>query len=221
LLKTVLLIVRFAIGSMTNSEITSEASWENAQKWEASWWVGVANTYGEETKQLLYANRMGLRLFHDGKSPYNIDMKGTSVLDIGGGPVSLLLKCVNVRGKVVDPLEFPLWVYDRYELAGIEFEAGTGEEISENGWDECWIYNVLQHVKDPQKVVENAKKAGKLIRIFEWLDTVSNIGHPHILTEDALNEWLGGEGKAEKLKGEAHCYGTAYYGVFRGDGQNI
>ena len=28
---------------------------------------------------------------------------------------------MNVKGKVIDPLEFPSWVLTRYEAAGIEF----------------------------------------------------------------------------------------------------
>jgi len=69
--------------------------WQQAQEWEFGWWGNCVNTYGEETKQLLYAARMGLTAFHDGKSPFNFDLGGASVLDIGGGPSSLLLKCTN------------------------------------------------------------------------------------------------------------------------------
>ena len=182
--------------------------------WEQDWWGTCQNTYGEETKQLLYARKMGLEFFHNGKSPYNIDMKGASVLDVGGGPVSLLLKCTNCKGKVVDPLPCPGWVYMRYMDAGIAFEVQVAEEMLELGWDEVWIYNVLQHVKDPQKVIENAKGAGNLIRIFEWIDTPTNEGHPHSLSEAKLNEWLGGEGKVEQLNGQNECFGKAYYGIF-------
>ena len=78
--------------------------WQEAQRWELGWWGDCTNTYGEEEKQLLYASRMGLKSFHNGKSPYNFDLDGMSILDIGGGPVSLLLKCINFRkAKVVDP----------------------------------------------------------------------------------------------------------------------
>lgn len=181
--------------------------------WEKEWHGTCQNTYGEETKQLLYAEKMGLVRCPDEKTPYRFDMKGISVLDIGGGPASLLLKCVNVKGKVVDPLDFPKWVSDRYELAGIAYELVSGEELNEINWDECWIYNVLQHVEDPEKVIENAMKAGKLIRIFEWVGMKPSPGHK-TLSEDDLNRWLGGEGKVEQLTGQNGCFGKAYYGVF-------
>jgi len=189
-------------------------NWQKAQKWEEAWWGFCQNTYGEELKQLLYAKKMRLEFFHNGKSPFNIAGTGKKILDIGGGPVSLLLKCLNIKGKVIDPCNFPKWVELRYMMAGIEYEKIKAEDIKERDWDEVWIYNVLQHVENPQKVIKNAKKAGKIIRIFEWLDTLENKGHPHILTEKKLNEWLGGEGKVEYLENQNTCTGKCYYGVF-------
>lgn len=188
-------------------------NWRAAQEWERNWWDTCANTYGEEQKQLLYADRMGLKAFHDGKSPYNFDLDGISVLDIGGGPCSLLLKCTDVVGKVIDPLKFPAWVSMRYQAAGIAFEQMRGEDIEETGWDEAWLYNVLQHVEDPAQVICNAQRAAGLIRIFEWIDTPTNAGHLHSLTEAQLNDWLKGEGRIEQFTGQ-HMQGMSYYGIF-------
>jgi len=189
-------------------------TWDNAQSWESGWWADCLNTYGEETKQLLYANRMGLQAFHDGKSPYNFDLRGATVLDVGGGPTSLLLKCVNRgRCRVIDPLIVPDWVKARYGLAGIEFDQRPAEEMSDTGYAEAWIYNVLQHTRDPESVVRRAQQAAKIVRLFEWIDTPTNEGHPHALSEVLLNEWLGGEGKVEVLNGQ-NCRGKCYYGIF-------
>jgi hypothetical protein len=192
--------------------------WDRAQDWEADWWGNCTNTLGEETKQVLYAQRMGLEWFHDGKSPFNIDMGGKSVLDIGGGPCSILLKCRNVIGTVADPLSVPPWVKARYRIAKVELLQVAAEELkAEIGgvhFDECWIYNVLQHTQDPRIVIEQAGGLADLIRIFEWIDTPTNVGHPHALSEDMLNELLGGIGKTELLKGQNACYGKCYYGIF-------
>lgn len=196
--------------------------WQKAQQWEKEWHGTCQNSYGEETKQLLYADRMGLKTFHDGKSPFNFDLKGKSVLDIGGGPVSLLLKCENGRHLVVsDPLPVPNWVKERYAAAGIIFYEIKGEDLlkereefnSKLIFDEVWVYNVLQHCDNPQKVIENAKKAGKIIRIFEWIQTEVNEGHLHCLTEEKLNEWLDGVGKTEVLNLPT-LKGKCYYGIF-------
>ncbi|MHA2070037.1 MAG: glycosyltransferase, partial [Candidatus Thorarchaeota archaeon] len=50
------------------------------------------------------------------------------------------------------------------------------------------------HTEDPQKVIENAKSAGSVIRIFEWINTVKNEMHPHVLTKEQLDQWLGCNG---------------------------
>ena len=188
-------------------------NWKQAQKWEGSWWDTCQNTYNEEQKQLIYAEKMGLVRVPDKKTPYRFDLKGISVLDIGGGPVSLLLKCVNVRGKVVDSLEYPDWVAERYKTAGIEYERIKGEDLNETGFDEIWIYNVLEHTENPEKIIQNAKKAGKLIRIFEWVDTNLTDGHIHTFNKQQLDEWLGGRGKVENFS-RGGAYGQGYYGIF-------
>jgi 2-polyprenyl-3-methyl-5-hydroxy-6-metoxy-1,4-benzoquinol methylase len=189
--------------------------WEQATRWESSWWGNCTNTLGEEQKQLIYADRMGLEFFHDGKSPYNIDLTGKSILDIGSGPTSLLLKGVGFRSAdVVDPIFFPKWTQERYREAGIIFWVMRGEDVSfGRQFDEAWIYNVLQHTEDPELVIKNAKRAADIIRIFEWIDTPTNIGHIHTLTEAKLNKWLGGYGKVEQIA-ERNCFGKAYYGIF-------
>lgn len=188
-------------------------SWQQAQRWEDSWWDTRINSLYEELKQLTYASKMGLVRSPSAKTPYRFDLKGLKVLDIGGGPESLLLKCVNVKGKVVDPLSQPKWVLERYKLAKIEYEQKKAEEITEKGYDEVWIYNCLQHCENPKKIIENAKKAGKLIRLFEWIDTPANEGHINTLTESKLDKWLNGLGKVEFMN-QPPAIGKAYYGVF-------
>ena len=200
------------------------AKWSEAQKWESDWWGNCANSYGEEEKQWEYAKRMGLehRMWHNRKSPYNIDMSGRSVLDIGGGPCSLLLKCTNVDGMVADPLEVPEWVKSRYEDANIALVQQPGEDIKISGWDEVWIYNCLQHTRSPRKVIRRAFDALKgaptvdqpCIRLFEWVHTGKNVGHPHAFTPDTLNIWLDGQGKVEELNGQSGLVGVCYYGIF-------
>lgn len=189
--------------------------WHNAQRWEKEWWTDCTNTYGEQEKQLLYANRIGLRLFHNGKSPYNIDVSGLSIIDIGSGPASLLLKCVGFeRAMAVDPLGFPEWVIERYKSGGIEFQQQKAEDQCMSGFDEAWIYNVLQHVECLEMAIRQAQRAANIIRLFEWIDTPTNTGHIHTLTEGQLNTLLGGYGKVEQINGQANCFGNAYYGVF-------
>ena len=192
-----------------------KTTWEKAQQFETSWWGNCTSTYAEETKQLLYAEKMGLdAAYVEGKYPvYNLS--GKSILDIGGGPMSILLSCTNFAlSGVVDPGVYPDWVKARYEQNGISFVNIKGEDIPENArFDEVWIYNTLQHVDSPEKVIENARRVGKLIRLFEWVEIPTNVGHPHFLTNNSLSSWLGRFGAQEYLQ-ERECYGMSFYGVF-------
>ncbi len=190
-------------------------SWDKATEWESKWWGNCVNTLGEQEKQLVYAQRMGLKFFHDGKSPYNIDLTGKQIIDIGSGPTSLLLKGVGFTGAIaVDPISFPVWVYARYEAAGISTWTMPAECLpTDIEVDEAWIYNVLQHTKDPERIIKNAQRSAKIIRIFEWIDTPTNVGHIHTLTEENLNRWLNGYGKVAHIA-ERNCTGKAYYGIF-------
>lgn len=199
-------------------------------EWEKNWWQDCTSTLYEEQKQLVYAGLMGLTFSHEGPGP-RIDLQGKSVLDIGGGPVSMLLKTKNKKEGfgsclVVDPCRYPFWISERYESVGIEMWECGGEEIfdvwnihNKEGdlvFDEVWIYNVLQHTIDPEKIIQNARKVSKIIRIFEWIDVKKTIGHPHELKEEKLNKWLGGVGQTKQLN-ESGCIGRAYFGIFKGN----
>jgi SAM-dependent methyltransferase len=184
------------------------STWEEAQALEAGFWGTCANTYGEETKQLLYAEKMGLRKF----TSHSIDGGGWSYLDVGGGPASMLLKFVNAgRRVVVDPCPYPRWVYDRYAAAGVESVFVGGEDLASNiCFDVALIYNVLQHVRDPEAVVRNARRASRELRMFEWVDIPPHPGHPHCLTQADLERWAGVRGQVEEFA-RCECYGRAWF----------
>ena len=196
-------------------------TWKIAQDWESNWHSNCINSFHEEEKQLVYAEKMGLIKTPTPKTPYNFDLEGKSVLDIGGGAYSLLLKGVNHDGsRVTDPLmgRFPSWVRARYKEAGISFSQFSGEDvvILNDLFDEVWIYNVLEHTYDPKKIIENALELGKVVRIFEWLGDHRGIGHLQVLEAKKLDSWLGGTGKVENIN-KTGAVGTAYYGVFKGN----
>lgn len=197
--------------------------WTEAQKFESSWWGDCINTFAEEAKQITYAHRMGLSNVSDGAHWPYYDLQGKSILDIGGGPVSMLLKCHN-RGRcaVADPCDYPEWIRTRYDVANIEYRTIAGERLTESPWlegdkfDEAWIYNVLQHTDDPQKIIENARTLAKAVRIFEWIDIPAHPGHPQELKANLLSEWLKGFGQTEDFrpKPENGCNQVAFYGLF-------
>jgi len=181
---------------------------------ETAWWGDCANTWHEEQKQFVYAKRMGLQANWACAHPPTYDLEGHSVIDIGGGPVSLLLKCVNKgRAVVADPGSFPEWVTERYSACGIEYWRTDGEDISGYTFDEAWLYNCLQHVNDPDIVIARARELAPVIRLFEWIDIQPYAGHPHLLTEENLNHALQATGFTARVD-ESGAVGRAYYGVF-------
>ncbi len=190
------------------------AVWVSPQKYEQDWWGNCANSFGEEAKQITYANRMGLvNEPRDGRWPV-YDLRGLSVVDLGGGPASMLLKCVGGNGVVVDPCPYPEWVAQRYQAAGIDYRVEEAEGLRLSArFSECWIYNVLQHVVDPERVIASARANGYTLRIFEWLETPPSDGHPHTLHADDMNRWIGGIGQIGYVD-ENGATGLAYWGCF-------
>lgn len=188
---------------------------QETQAWERTWWGDCTATFGEEAKQITYAHRMGLvNQPHYGKWPV-YDLHGRSVVDLGGGPVSLLLKTRNGSDlAVVDPCPYPEWVTARYEHVGIRQYRENAEDWRDVfDRDEAWCYNVLQHVVDPEAVIATAKAQAKVLRIFEWVETETNVGHPHCLHAAELDRWVGGTGQVGFVN-ENGAYGLAWWGTF-------
>lgn len=192
----------------------------NELDFELSYWdTAVYCDFDECQKQQVYAAYMQIPINH-----YKFDVSGKRILDMGGGPVSMLLKCENLsRGLVIDPLihRFPAWVRERYSSRGIDYESMRGEDfVYEGEWglttparfDEAWIYNCLQHTDDPEKIIRNAMDWAPVLRIFEWINIPPHEGHPVELTQAKLDEWTNSRGRITQLGGQG-CYGTAYYNV--------
>lgn len=200
--------------------MSADKDWNEAQAWEANWWGNCLNTFREEEKQMIYARLMGLNKYatnYYGQRGW--DFGSASVLDVGCGPVSILLKSKAKRKVGVDPCPYPNWVKHRYEAATVEFYKVPAEDAKFGfgyTFDIGIIYNCLQHTIDPEKIIANMRKYCKVIHLFEWIDTGTSDGHLHNLTEENLNKWLGGEGKVTYLD-EAGCVGLCYHGIFKGD----
>lgn len=150
-------------------------TFESDQAFEKAWWGSCANTFGEEAKQITYAHRMGLVVVDDGSGHWPVyDLETKSVCDLGGGPTSMLLKCINgSRLTVVDPCEYPNWVRQRYQECGIEYVIRGAEHYGvPRMYDECWFYNVLEHTAEAEFIVRAvATKIARVTRVFEWIDT--------------------------------------------------
>ena len=193
--------------------------WVQAQVHEAKYWGGCYNaaTFNEIQKQYVYAREMGLESFADAHGDF--DLQNKSILDVGGGPWSMLLRSYNYRRAVVaDPLPCPPSVLRRYKNYGINFQALPGEELdTDDHFDEVWIYNVLQHVMDPAEIIRRVQKLATRVRIFEWVYIPTDTCHPHLLTPEGLLNWFSGsriEHIGIKQLNEQQCVGQAFIGIF-------
>ena len=186
-------------------------------KFEESFWGDCTNTFSEEKKQFVYARYMGIQMVPHEYTYYHTGNK--KILDVGGGPVSLMLKALDLKNDsmVIDPIRYPQWCVDRYAMKGIRYIADYGENIRKHvprgEFDEVWMYNCLQHVTDPSVIIDACKYAGSVLRIFEWIDIPPHDGHPQMLTKEKLDAWIGQEGHTVNVY-ENKCYGRAYYGAF-------
>jgi SAM-dependent methyltransferase len=191
---------------------------------EAKYWQGpLKNCYDrvafeEVLKQSMYSREMGL-LDDYGDVYGDFDLSGKSVIDIGAGPWSMLLRSYNAKWRIaVDPIDWPPSVRRRYAAYKIEFLQKGGEDVGNLlVADEVWLYNCLQHVTDPMLVLENAKKICKKIRIFEWLYIPTDICHPHFLTPELLFKGLKGtvaEKSNIKRMTEYQNNADAFIGIF-------
>ena len=193
--------------------------WNFHNAWEKDWWGSCANTMGEELKQQAYAKKMGLKWTSSHKTSFILNGGEASIMDIGGGPVSLLLKTARCgRRYVVDPCDYPPWVSERYRLSGIQLVRMKAEELKSAGIpivDECWMYNCLQHVGSPEDVITAALEQCKIFRVCEPVGTRISNGHPHSFDAARLNSLLGGEGKVEHVR-DSGVDGVLYFGIFKG-----
>lgn len=145
------------------------------------------------------------------------DLKGKSVVDICGGPSSLLLRCFNFsKAVVVDPGNFPDYIVNRYKEAGIEVAKVPAELfVYEQPVDETWIYNALAHVYNPTAILLNAKSNSKTMRIIEGVNCGTNIQHPQNLLSEEFENVLGQKGKTiETNEPEPSPRGQHFVGVF-------
>jgi len=219
-------LVRVQLKTSSWREVPDE-EWNRHIASESRYWGTCQNTLDNQLKQQCYVKYMGLNEYatpasgQRGQHLYGFDLKGKSILDVGGGPVSLLLRCYNFsRAVVVDPCNFPSWVVERYKLAGIEFINQKAEGVTfDQKFDEAWIYNCLQHVQDPVKVVNMAIASAHKIRVCEPRCEVGlGLAHPHNLTKENLDGLFHKVGTAESIpltevRGQVPTK-LSYYGIF-------
>ena len=159
--------------------------WEAAQQHERDWWGTEPGPRWDEeiAKQQTYARLMGL--------PQDLTMSGKTILDVGCGPVSMLLRATHSGAVGVDPLLMSEETRAKYAQANVTLYRSKAEEFEPpRHFDEAWMYNCLQHVDDPNKVMAMLLQSADCVRIFEWIDMPVDPTHPNTLRVDQFERWL-------------------------------
>lgn len=115
------------------------------------------------------------------------DLQNKNIVEIGPADFPALAYCIN-RGNscfIIEPM--PSEHLKRFSI----FILAMMAEDAIYEADEVWLFNVLQHVVDPYKIVERAKAQSKVIRFFEPINYGTNECHPWNLTMAMFKEWFG------------------------------
>jgi len=146
----------------------------------------------------------------------DIDLKNKSIIEIGPAKISALLYCKNYsKSYIVEPT-----LYDNidkyYEGKNIEFIRELYEECDSPNVDEIWLLNLMQHVKEPDTLIEKAKKHSKIIRFFEPINLPIDNEHPFSFSENDYREYFGDSVKIYNSIGEPNFHGaTCAYGIYK------
>lgn len=137
------------------------------------------------------------------------DRGGQTIVEVGCGPYPATSFCVNVNAVLFEPLWFAelrrlpnsRWLRMPFEDSGVQ---GTADEV--------WLFNCLQHVIDPEAIVEKSKRVAPTVRFFEPVDYPTCVYHPHTFTQADFERWFGNVQRyTDRLPGffDADCcYGT-------------
>ena len=115
------------------------------------------------------------------------DLKGKDVVEIGPADFPALSHCINAGegSLIIEPMPS-----EYLKRSGFKINTGLAED-TEYKADEVWLFNILQHVMNPYKIVERAKRQASVIRFFEPINYGVNDCHPWNLTIDMFNNWFG------------------------------
>lgn len=144
------------------------------------------------------------------------DLDGRSVVEIGPGRIAGLLFCKNYGNSyVLEPTEYDGIAHLYAHKPNLTRIGRRAEDWVFPNVDEVWLFNVLQHVQDPDILIAKCKEASKVIRFFEPVDLPTNLEHPFTFSVedfrryfgDCVNEYEAGQG-IEGFHGAKCAYGT-------------
>lgn len=150
----------------------------------------------EERKQHTYSYDEGVRHYKKSYDNYlkylgtDYNHEGKTIVEIGCADFPALQHVDALIKIVIEPMPSTKLV-DICREHNIDLIAEPVEQIRMPLSDEIWLFNVLQHVIDPDTFIDKCKASTKLIRFFEPLNYPADVCHPHVLTEEDFTRWFG------------------------------
>lgn len=145
----------------------------------------------------------------------DLNLKNKTILEIGPARIAALLYCNNYESAfIVEPTEYEDAI-QLYSDKPITFIRETYEDCESPKVDEIWLFNVLQHIIDPDAFVEKCKKNCKVIKFFEPINTPIEIHHPHSFTFDDYIEYFGDSVKLYNGSTEKYHTADCVYGIYK------
>jgi hypothetical protein len=124
------------------------------------------------------------------------DLHGLNVIEIGPADFPALQTCINYNGIIVEPM--PSEHLKRFcEENGVTLITEAWEDVqclpdkNTNQVREIWLFNVMQHVKDPVVFIDKCKNCADRIRFFEPIDQPITAYHPHTYTLADYHAFFG------------------------------
>ncbi len=162
----------------------------NLERWEDAQ-IGEKHYHIQEPVEMSYLHYQNTYKHYFDYLGIESDLKGKKIIEIGPGRISGLLFCENYgESYVIEPTEYEGIEY-LYTGKNIKIIKERAEDMDLPQVDEVWIFNLMQHVQDPDLLIEKCKKCSKIIRFFEPIDLPTNREHPFTYSKDDFFEYFG------------------------------
>jgi 2-polyprenyl-3-methyl-5-hydroxy-6-metoxy-1,4-benzoquinol methylase len=179
--------------------------WEQAQLAEKHCWSDLWKGEGSADAEYQIKHEKIKNHFLIEKWEEAIDVRinnltaNKSVLDVGCGPTSYVAEnLIQSDNEGIDPLDYPSWVYQRYEKLKFKVHKVQFESFKcKKKYEIIVFYNALQHFFDLEKTASTAyrlcQKNGRVI-IREYLEIPSDEAHIHVLRKLELDKYFSSAG---------------------------
>lgn len=183
---------------MTKRERVTDERWYSAQEGEK------LEHITEPIEQSYEHYRVTYNYYFHYLDIKNNDLQKKSIAELGCARISSLFFCNNYSTSyVIEPTYYK--ESDKYyEGKDIVRIFDRAEVCKFPTVDEVWLFNVLDHVQDPDYIIDQCKKNSKTIRFFEPIDCGTNNEHPFSFSLNNFKDYFGDCVKHYTCPGREH-----------------